>query len=242
MEQVKRLGRLLDQLAQERAQLLIPAYDNARDKIVAQLPGEASFSRSGLDEAADMRVEAATTDGSDTATGPIDPVLAQVDRRSVQSVDFEVRIQFAYIEKDERVKLTLSQAEGVTLAGTSSDPGWIRQVLAQMSEEVDKGAPRWGWIHSRPGRVAFWLVVGLVAAVVFALSMAPHTKAATWLLASTAAFAVAAPAASIAPVRLWLFPRFEITGDGVATGTRRLVFLGSLLLSVMAGVFVNRVS
>ena len=88
-------------------------------------------------------------------------MLEELDRRTVKSV----KISTNFPGYEEMVSLVFQKGDsydnyGVRLDIESTNPGWAKQCLAQLSDEVDKSVPKWSFFLSIKGRV-FALVVVL---------------------------------------------------------------------------------
>jgi hypothetical protein len=128
----------------------------------------------------------------------------------------------------------------VELEAGSGDRGWVNEVFASVSEEVEKGVPRWEWVRHKGGRSAFIAFVLICLAIIVSLIVVRQLP-----LKSQGTFVVLAAVSVVVlwfiltgqqPLNRfidWLFPGFEIFPEGGRpTGTRRLAFFGSLLLTI----------
>ena len=196
-------------------------------------------------------------DGDDTTTGASAAVFAELDKRTVRSLTFVVGDSY----ENEHVIIELSRegirssgysgmmssAYGVTLKVASTDRGWAKQVFAQLSEEVDKGVPKYSWVHKRLGRLV--VGVGSVIAVTFAIILMilpaiPHGD--RWIAWVGSAYSMLFGSTAIVSTTWffnWLAPPFEVIGeDGQTSGWRRVSALLGIAGTVILGIIVNRIS
>jgi hypothetical protein len=166
-------------------------------------------------------------------------VLAELDPRSFTRIEFNAISAGTAVPGDGLV-LVFNTRNGdfpVSLSAHSSDAGWARQALSSLSEEIDKGVPRWAPVRSMWGRSIVAVVVGLIAWAL-ALAILPSTITA---LNKIIAAVIVGGIVGLALGRAfdWFFPPLEVTTQGSNAGTRRLAGLGLLVLSVPLGILVN---
>ncbi|WP_436687164.1 hypothetical protein [Micromonospora sp. URMC 106] len=179
----------------------------------------------------------------DKATGAIAELMPEIDRRSVRKISF-----IGAVTPKERIMVTLSREDSYYGAAQviveSTDPGWTRQAFSELADEIDKGVPRWAYMQEQatPTLLTCSLTSGLLAAGVALAAPLKEIEAKTFL-AGVIALLLTAFLFLGESVRNWFFPRFEVLGEGAQpSGTRRLVALGLVLISVPIGLWVNMVS
>lgn len=202
------------------------------------------------------RVEVAVEDGSDSSQGPPEQILEEIDRRTVR----EVRISGELGHRDEVSVLFARQPAfgkpGIRLKVISPDQGWARQTFAHLSDEIEKGVPRWwGNLRGSPllgwgTAAALWLAATLIlysvlkdrppsSEVKLQLSD-PITSAIFGATVVFILFVMGGIFDILEKVQMHLFPPFELTGeDGASSGSKRIAYVVTLTLSVVTGVVVN---
>lgn len=275
MEDVRRLATATEQMAEIRRRFLLESFDEETEQEVGVAPnrlgskqldvlaetdsegvefakelirqnvkGLREAERRGLEKR--LTVTATLVDGDDTTKGEIASVLAELDRRSVKSVEFSM---WHY---DERVAVTLDRKAGrlrgygARLQVKSSDLGWARQTFAHLSDEISKGEPKYSWIRKTSGRIAVvcgWALAPILAIVLIVLPSVPgKDRWVPWLVGIYAALALAFIIALSDSLLDWLAPRFEIVGeDGQSTGRRRIGAAIAPVVAVIIGIIVNRI-
>jgi hypothetical protein len=218
---------------------------SVRQNIAYSINERRSTERDALERR--LKVSATIVDGDDTTTGDIETVLAELDRRTVQSVEFAMTA-----DRSDRLVVTLerkgkrhSSINGAKLKVTSQDRGWANQAFAQLSEELGKGQPGYAWVRTGRGRLA--VLAGLaVMFIAISLVIAPAVPA-SWSavqgVSTGYAFIIVALFVT-APNWFfeWLAPSFEITGeDRQSTGKRRIGAVTAPLIAIVIGIIVNRI-
>ncbi|WP_188188937.1 hypothetical protein [Nonomuraea sp. SYSU D8015] len=200
-----------------------------------------TFAGNHLDEVPEYPFMGLVLLDEDQISGSIDDVFSEIDRRSIRRLTF-----IAALQPRERLILRFSrhQMPAVTLEVESSDTGWARQALAKLADEVDKGVPRWSFVWG-PGERAFYTNVAASAIVGLAVGVSELASSlgANFAIGMFVFMGIWIFSMSASRLREFIFPRFEILGDGSqSTGSRRLATLTLVLLSVPIGVFVNWIS
>ncbi|WP_182881678.1 hypothetical protein [Microbispora sp. H10949] len=175
--------------------------------------------------------------------GDMDDILTEVDRRSVKKLIF-----VGAMHPGDRVVVTFSREDAfaVKLEVASTDVGWAHQAFARLMDEIEKGVPRWEFILHR-GFGYIWpraLATLLLAAAVTA-AFYDKLKATTNGLSFIffASFLVFIFTSSSDWFTRWLFPKFEILGEGApSTATRRLGLIFGIAVSIPIGIMVNWIS
>jgi hypothetical protein len=127
----------------------------------------------------------------------------------------------------------------VTLAVKSGDQGWARQVLTSLSEEVEKGVPRWAWWRSPAGGAILGAITALIALAVTLLVVPASVGMPFRLLVGLGMGVAAQVIVGRSKFINWFLPPLEVASQGGSSGGRRLAGLGLLLLSVPIGILVN---
>jgi hypothetical protein len=259
LDDLRRIGRIFSELVQRRKESLDAELDTNNEPGSTEGPAE-QWRRAVLQNFAPV---ATLEDGDDRIVGPVDDVLAELDRRSVSELALKTETDgYALSMVHEGVDLTfrrkvgsLYDHESVTLEISSRDQGWARQTLTQLTEEIEKGVPRWAWFRSKAGRAIIGLTVAIAGVLTFYSLVSIPDQLSLWgtplssqiVLTIRLAAVVAPPAllgylaASNAAID-WFMPRFEVTSQASSTGGRRLAGLGLLVLSIPIGILVNLIS
>jgi hypothetical protein len=253
LQDVIRLSERLEELVNSRRQGLL-AELGLRDPDL----GDASSSEPALTERRDENLKASLIyefqlemgygEGDDVAIGRPEQIIQEIDRRSVELLTIFAETEGA-MSFSEELQVALGPS-GVELKVGSGDRGWVNQVLVAVTEEVEKGVPGWAWVRRNYGRSAFVAVVLICLAVIVSLLIARHVprKSEGSFLGITIASVVVLwfifTGAQLTNRFIdWLFPAFQILPDGGrSSGTRRLAFVGSLLLTICLGVIVNLIT
>lgn len=185
--------------------------------------------------------------GNDSARGSFADVAAEIDRRTVSRLEFRISGRSFLSEPTLLLVFEFSRAfePAATLEVGNSDRGWVNQAVSMISEEVDKGVPRWAVVHKLPVRIL--VGVSLLMSVAFTvgqLLQLAGVPAPWWILLNNlAGVAVALPLLVRDKGWIWLFPKVEILTPGSdPTGSRRISFAAGLILTVTLGVLVNTIS
>jgi hypothetical protein len=233
--ELRRVGAIFSDLVDQRRAPLWATYEPSPDALPVTLERHASEFQ------AQWRAVAKLRDGDDEIEGPIEAVLAELDPRSFCRIEFVAMSAGTAVPADGLVLVfnARNQSFPVSLSAHSSDAGWARQALALLSEEIDKGVPRWAPLRSFRGT----MMVGLIVwAAVYALMLLVLPSAWSTVDRTTLAgivSVVAGVGVQHARISNWFFPPLEVTTAGGNSGTRRIAGLGGLLLTVPLGVLVN---
>jgi hypothetical protein len=176
----------------------------------------------------------------DEVAGPVSEVLPEVDRRSVASLKF-----VAALWPSERLSVTFlrSTGEAVVIDVVSQRTGWAKQAYARLADEIEKGVPRWAPLRSETSRLLLSFFASAAFGGFFGLVFAKLTPWDIYWIVGPLAALVALPLVSAQRLHNWIFPGFELQGEGgQSSGTRRLVALSLLGASIPIGILVNAVS
>ncbi|MGC5032217.1 hypothetical protein [Micromonospora sp. DT229] len=201
-------------------------------------------------------------DQHETVSGQVAEVLSELDRRSTKSVTMTAS-PYRYlagdihdVEQDENSSLTegiyvhLGSGGQFNLVGaevrvSSPDTGWARSTFARLVDEIEKGVPRWARLRKHI-MIPFAFLTSAFTILGFAIGYSLQAYWNDWWLAPFGgAFLgfMSIPFAYGEKLFGWLFPPFEVTGEGSqSSGGRRIAFLTSVLISIPIGVFVNSIS
>jgi hypothetical protein len=236
LKDLRRLVTMMEELAeQRRAQMLAELADDDENE------RKRWANRNLL-----IKIELA--DGADSISGPSEAVLEELDRRTVKSV----KISTNFPGYEEKISLVLQKGGsydnyGVRLDIESTNPGWAKQCLAQLSDEVDKSVPKWSFFLSIRGRV-FALAVVLAGTLgVASLIEARYAHGDLGIAVAITALILVPLGTPIVLIGMsiwpWMFPRFELYGEGgSSSGGRRLAALILFVASIFAGVMVNLIT
>jgi hypothetical protein len=185
-------------------------------------------------------------DGADSITGPSDEVFKELDRRTVMSIKISTDLP----SREDKLNVSFKKKgyrAGVDVEVKSLDPGWARQAMSQLSDEIDKSEPKWSFFLSNGGMLfslfmSYITVVGVADLIEARLI---HRDLAGWLgatffIAFSSLLFMVLLGSAIWP---WMFPKFELYGEGgSSTGGRRLAGLLVFFGSIAAGVLVNLIT
>ena len=238
LDDLRRIGSVFRDLVAQRGSTILNEFDRGREDSAD--PSVASHERRKTEFSEKWRASASLHDGDDQIDGSIAEVLDELDRRSATRLEFSSTGMYAAAAGEElRVVFSRSSyIQAVHLKVRSGDQGWARQVLTLLSEEIEKGVPKWAWCRSLWGRILISLVV--TVCLVSALFLLPPllTSIPRAVIASGIILTVQIVVSSPGVVR-WFFPPFEVTSQAGSSGGRRLAVLGVVLLSVPIGIIVN---
>ncbi|MEV0424800.1 hypothetical protein [Streptosporangium canum] len=179
-------------------------------------------------------------DDEDKVVGSIDDIFPEIDRRSMERLTF-----ISAINPREHLIVTFARdSAAATVDIESEDTGWARQALARITDEVEKGVPRWAFVRGS-GSTPFWINVGVATVVGLATGLAQiaQSVSANFAIGLMVFVGIFIFLFSSMGLRDFVFPRFEVLGDGAqSTGSRRLVTLTLIAISIPIGVFVNLIS
>ena len=242
LDDLRKLGARVEKLANDRIEDFVAEYErNATDKRSdSDKERTKRYIRNGL------RVSAEFLDGDDEVQGPIPDVLNELDRRTTRQLSFKVDASHVPTMNGERIVLSFSrkkEGNSVELEVQSSDPGWARQALTILSEEVEKGVPKWARARTRAGQFLVALAVAVPTVIIAALLFPSHWPAWQRVLVGLIPATVVACITVMPEIISWLFPSFEITSDsGGSTGGRRIAAALALVASVPLGIVVNLIT
>ncbi|MGW4293485.1 hypothetical protein ACWEH1_10575 [Micromonospora chersina] len=261
-EELLKIGTELERLYAQRREAILAEYDRETDSIVKELKD------SGDERLAEIRRERrlgdradyegrwhlslTLTDGVEDATGSVSDVFPEFDRRTHTKVTFVGSIDMIGKSEPDYLKVEFRKLhqEAVFLHVRSTDPGWARQVVSKMSDEIGAGAPWWAFLYRPWGRgllqgVSWFLIyysLYLLFSPIFAANKASVSRQVWGLLAIFGATLVLTYSANNKRSLNWMLPNFEVTDGGQSTGTRFLFFVAGLALAFISGIIVNRVS
>jgi hypothetical protein len=190
--------------------------------------------------------------------GEVNEVLAELDRRSTRCLVFAFDVENQRIRSADafpsyhigdgvQVRLGMDtnfRDSGADIIVSSPSTGWARSSFARISDEVEKGVPRWSSL-----RRYLFSVFALLFATAVMIGTFPHInskdKTAVTLVFGLVALFLAGMLVIAEDTRLvsWVFPRFELTGEGAqSSGTRRMIAVTATLISIPVGVLINLIS
>jgi hypothetical protein len=261
VEEMARIGSLVEELADKRAATILAEFDahtseavNERAKRISTDSGEVSeyvlriaevqrqSTRDSLQDS--LRVVASLKQEDSTVKSDVNSVMKQLDPRR----PFTLKFELSSYDPHEQIEVKLTNQRysyGVRYHVVSEDPGWGKQVYVQLGDEIVKGVPSWSWLRKGAGGVVISVVTALSICIGMLFLLTGLKLNSVWLapiLGVTFAGVVIACGMSDQP-HSWLFPRLEITHPGnPSIGARRLSWLGTLILTIAVGVFVNLIS
>jgi hypothetical protein len=254
---LERLGREVEKVHEKRTDAILREYDEATAEVLSGITDDQILreirqkSRAERREelASDLRLQMTIVEGTDTITGSIEGVLGEVDRRSTSEICFSNRLRYGSSDLLS-VKLRRDRShKAAELHIKSEDPGWAREAFVHLSEQIDKGYPRWGWICSGRGEVLFVLFNTLCLMALVALLAWPPSPVRLFgpdKIGAPILWGVICGLISffLSPKLLnWMFPSFEITGPGgQSKGGRYVAYIGSLVAAFVIDIIVTIIS
>ena len=178
----------------------------------------------------------------ETIEGNWTEVMSEFDSRTYN----ELRLSCQRYGSEDRLVVTICPARraaeiapGIWLEVQSTDRGWALQSQAQVSDEIDRGVPRWAWMHSIPATVALGMLI--YAAVVLPLLIVIAKVNLGWIaiLAWIGVILVGGIVQYVATRRDWLIrrvlPPVEILHEGQdSSGSRAISFgIGVILIPIV---------
>lgn len=194
-----------------------------------------------LSDAKSAVATARISEGSESISGSLHAVVAAIDRRTFQRMTFKLE---GYSSPHLQLKFDSEfgslDGQGLTLEVSSSWRDWVRQTFTELSDEIDKGVPRWHFLRTVPGLALITLVGGLAG---FCIAL-PMFNSGNDVISSLGTSPIIL-LMILSPISayVWAFPGFEITHEGgTTTGARRLAFMCALLLSIPIGIVINLIT
>ena len=258
---LERVGRLVGKLLDRRRELAVAAWeqenprpeDPEKDEVLSMkyipYPTYAALAADkihSIDVACSLDVSTTDRNG-DTSSGGLESVLAEFDSRDYNMI--VLRAQFFTDYKFEKEELELAfvrdaSTAGVTLRIASTEQGWAKQALAEITEEVDKGRKWWGFLRTDNGSLLMALVTfglfALLSSLLLTLTDWPRNKE---LAVGFFASSIPTLVALSGQIRKnWLFPAVEVVSDGVTPrGLRVVLSIAGLLVTSVVGVAINTI-
>jgi len=236
LDQFKRLSYLLEELCRDRQEAnRVPTSSQDTDE-----------SMTGHEHTGDEPVLIlSVTEKDGEFEGGLQTILEQFDRRTAKGVQFS-----SNIGSTESIELELGghrRNPEIVLSVRSTDAAAGRAAFARISDEVDRGVPWWArgpaWLRilvsAMIASFVIWLSVGLRLNTdnrltfdwVSAFQVMPITVLTIALFTMPGFKAMD-----------YFFPKFEVTGDGVSTTSRRMLGLLGLVTTIPIAVFVNYIT
>jgi hypothetical protein len=247
-EDLTRVGDVFDEIGSKLRRTVLEQIDAEYPDTAPQV--RSPYSQMQRDRGARIAARASVTEGSDQVTGRVSSVMERIDRRTAERVIFSLNGENV-TDTELQVAFSRRSFHGVELELKSSDRDWVSQTLADLSNELERGTPRWAVFRTWTGRLLTTLMLTVVFVIAFFVSLWPrfHDQGRGLAEAALSFFPfvgfftfVFFMILSISPVYDWLFPPFEVSADGASSGSRRLAAAGLLAVSIPIGIFVNRVS
>lgn len=258
IEDIRRIANILSNLEDTRRTRIEAEVDEPKDAITVRREARARF------EPFTCMIE--IEDGDNRISGPVDMILSEIDNRTTRNISFGLpgvehygRIDSPFYDDNITIEFISDHPYnnlGTDLKVTTSDQGWGRQAFAQLSEEIEKGVPRWAWIHKRLGIASIFILTYIALLTFLFLVLPPFPEhlsdksnpnhlatVVSWAVLATVLPILGAVATASRKLRTWAFPTFEILGvHGASTGSRRIAYIVGILISIPIGIFVNLIS
>ncbi|MET8256469.1 hypothetical protein [Micromonospora sp. NPDC005205] len=217
------------------------AAEKVRNEILEQHQEHEETARfcTCLSDAKSAVATARISEGSESISGSLHAVVAAIDRRTFKRMTFKLK-GFSSPQLELTFDSELESGQGLTLQVSSSWRDWVRQTFTELSDEIDKGVPRWHFLRTGPGLALITLVGGLAG---FAIALPMFNSGNNFVSALGTSPIIILMILSPLLAYIWAFPGFEITHEGgTTTGARRLAFICALLLSIPIGIVINLIT
>lgn len=228
---------------------VIEARDDTDDWQKAREAERRNEIRFDLTKKYDVQCQLITLD--EAVTGPFEEIVGEFDYRTYQSLAVEFGQAYGsrdtvrlFIRPRRGVWRGAASGVGVTLFVQSSDTGWTKQVLAQVSDELDHGRPSWAWLYTYWGGMIYvWAVMAALALAANSLSVKLTSFSQLtiiWLAVATASAAGAFMISTAWPL-MTILPPVEVHPDGATPrGARSVAFLiGVVVVPVMISLILT---
>jgi hypothetical protein len=248
--ELERIGNAMAKLVAARREARIA--EMKADEPKAPGPDEYATSRrrdweGDLRRLEEITVRASLVDrNEDEVTGDISAVLAEFDRRTYRKVVFKASYPYTW-DSDEVFVVVMKRDNpnaGVTLKVTSNDQGWAKQAMAEVSEEIDRGAQWWSFALRPWGAAAVNLAVYISVYLTALLIIEIPSKWPSWIEGSGCVVIAFVAGLTFSLTRLWswTFPSIEIIPEGEKPkGARAFITFGSLIATAILGVAINTI-
>ena len=228
-DQLKRIGKAMEKSVYVRRDALIADYNRAHpppepvdDKeSIGHLKyldrvREIQRGREQIQAECGLRVSL-TEHNRGEVSGPVEAVLAEFDRRTYRELTFEGVFPYRSVGRDELVlqlhRSTPHRAVALTVA--SSDRGWAKQALAEISEEVDSDKKWWGRFRTPFIFAAFGAICVMLHITLYLLfALLPWSELARAAVASACVAALAIGLGLSERMSQWIFPPLQGVTDG----------------------------
>lgn len=245
--QLERIHSRLKELAVDRQSALLAA-------IPEPLPGDADDpwelryerekqTRARADITDKYKVVARLASPGEAISGTFDEVKQEFDTRTFTRLAFSIDTPLG---SDDRVVLRFDPYKkkggnpppDLHLDVKSSDRGWALQVMAQVSDEIQRGVPRWSWLYKgwAAGLGTVVLYIAFLVSLRPLLKLIPKTSDTTAELVAAVASIVLALALNWNSRLLYtILPPIEITHDGnQSSASRSIGFLFGVIVVPVA--------
>lgn len=259
MEQLKRLGDIVRELGEARWKQLYP--ESAAEENAATQADESEIGQqiSALERVADdvtsrlleydrkveFDFEVKEKDGT-KFSGPYDLTIGQFDKRTAIGAVIKYKIGLDF---DEALEVNLNGrrwANECELTVSSKDMAFGRSAFARLSDEVAKGVPRWAgggkYVLALAVFIFLFSIAGTLVSMKFDGTGRIDFDWRRFPLGAIPASGIALAALGNSWPFSWLFPSFEVTGDGASSGTRRILSLVAVLITIPIGILINKIS
>lgn len=247
---LQKLAKTMGVLLNERKTSLLEEYDHETERLI-EAEGDDAYGRKwraerragGRTDLENAYLEVTLKDGEDEIRGPLDQAFLEFDRRLHKEIGIRVRF-WDYDREVFAVSITPEEfRRGVHLELKSRHEGWLRHATSRISDEIDLCSPWWGRFHDGGWLIGLWSFIFLVLVIAMMIPLGPHLTENTAPNAATLAGAFSAGLTSLLTmdkVRMIYLPVVEILGEGESSrGTRFLLFLAGLGVSVAVGILIN---
>ncbi|MFI2652886.1 hypothetical protein [Micromonospora fulviviridis] len=205
-------------------------------------------------------VELTVIDRYEEVFGRVDSVLEELDRRSTRSLRFasdgirppdkmlrnltEYVTDGIYVRLGQAKSSRFTSEDAAQLIVTSPSAGWTRSSFARIGDEIEKGVPKWAFLRLPAFRLLLGALYFIAPTLAVAIAVGLDTKSAAWVFAAGGALAFISGLTELtAKITDWMLPAFEVLQDGSQpAGTRRLLTLVGILVTIPVGIFVNQIS
>jgi hypothetical protein len=207
-------------------------------------------------------IELTVVDRNEEVFGPTRSVLEEMDRRSTLQLHFYVDglrsrdAGFRYLSNSvsdgiyvrigsgsSRIPRGFVDDSAVEISVTSPSAGWARATFSHLCDEIDKGVPRWSFLRKQGYQALLQLIIVLVPTSAVAIAVPKSEWVSTIYLVGSIIGISLVLSGALRRLMDWMLLAFEITQDGgQPSGTRRLVALLGILVTIPIGIFVNLIT
>ncbi|MFI7302971.1 hypothetical protein ACIBM8_07145 [Micromonospora aurantiaca] len=253
-EDLRRSAETIQECFESQRRTQLARFDAETAALLADLPDDRTRYIEGRSRAVRRKVleesggfQCRLSMGNDEVVGNIEDVLSEIHPRTLSKLTFSGDLGVS-----EEVELRFEKApllgEAVELRVRSKDVDWARATFTRLCEQVAVGKPWWSWVHATGGLFALRLATTAVFLGALLLALWPERRMTfeEWANSLTCLFIICAIVAGLltsGPLRRLMFPPFELTDRTArSTGTGVAIYLATLLIAIVTGIWVNLIT